>query len=245
MAFHRPRSRNHWPSLDEDISVEGLLAGRRSGESQQSSSARSRGVRRPGPTSASSRRRAERAAADTPLSAGGGPPWWASDPTALTRNLCRAYLNDWGPIHAAHPSPTGATVSYDRYGSGPPLVLVHGGFSDHRDELGVREAAARNSSSPSTPSPAAAGARRTRPRAQPGRRGPRCRGASCGSVGEPAFLLGHSYGAQAALAAAAKVPGSRAQAGALRAALAARPRAKRPWRGSRDWRGPGTGTVSR
>ena len=26
----------HWPALDEDISVEGLLAGRRSGESQQS-----------------------------------------------------------------------------------------------------------------------------------------------------------------------------------------------------------------
>lgn len=26
----------HWPSLDEDISIEGLLGGRRSGESQQS-----------------------------------------------------------------------------------------------------------------------------------------------------------------------------------------------------------------
>src|SRR5438128_12628897 len=26
----------HWPSLDEDISVDGLLAGRRSGESQKS-----------------------------------------------------------------------------------------------------------------------------------------------------------------------------------------------------------------
>jgi hypothetical protein len=26
----------HWPSLDEDISVEGLLVGRRSGESQES-----------------------------------------------------------------------------------------------------------------------------------------------------------------------------------------------------------------
>jgi pimeloyl-ACP methyl ester carboxylesterase len=29
------------------------------------------------------------------------------------------------------PSPAGATVSYDRYPSGPPLVLVHGAFSDH------------------------------------------------------------------------------------------------------------------
>ncbi len=28
-------------------------------------------------------------------------------------------------------SPTGVTISYDRRGSGPPLVLVHGGFSDH------------------------------------------------------------------------------------------------------------------
>jgi hypothetical protein len=26
----------HWPDLDEDISVEGIIAGRRSGESQQS-----------------------------------------------------------------------------------------------------------------------------------------------------------------------------------------------------------------
>ena len=28
-------------------------------------------------------------------------------------------------------SPAGVTVSYDKYGSGPPLVLVHGSFSDH------------------------------------------------------------------------------------------------------------------
>jgi pimeloyl-ACP methyl ester carboxylesterase len=28
-------------------------------------------------------------------------------------------------------SPAGTTVSYDTYGSGPPLVLVHGAFSDH------------------------------------------------------------------------------------------------------------------
>ena len=29
-------------------------------------------------------------------------------------------------------SSTSISVSYKRYGSGPPLVLVHGGFSDHR-----------------------------------------------------------------------------------------------------------------
>ncbi len=28
-------------------------------------------------------------------------------------------------------APSGVTVSYDMYGTGPPLVLVHGGFSDH------------------------------------------------------------------------------------------------------------------
>jgi hypothetical protein len=28
-------------------------------------------------------------------------------------------------------SPAGATISYDQYGSGPPLVLVHGAISDH------------------------------------------------------------------------------------------------------------------
>jgi pimeloyl-ACP methyl ester carboxylesterase len=28
-------------------------------------------------------------------------------------------------------TPDGTTVSYDKYGSGPPLVLIHGSFSDH------------------------------------------------------------------------------------------------------------------
>ena len=28
-------------------------------------------------------------------------------------------------------APDGAVVSYERCGSGPPLVLVHGAFSDH------------------------------------------------------------------------------------------------------------------
>lgn len=28
-------------------------------------------------------------------------------------------------------SPAGAPVSYGKYGSGPPLVLVHGAFSNH------------------------------------------------------------------------------------------------------------------
>jgi pimeloyl-ACP methyl ester carboxylesterase len=30
------------------------------------------------------------------------------------------------------PSAHGVTISYDKQGHGPPLVLVHGSFSDHR-----------------------------------------------------------------------------------------------------------------
>jgi pimeloyl-ACP methyl ester carboxylesterase len=97
--------------------------------------------------------------------------------------------------------PGGATVSYDRYGDGPPLVLVHGGFSDHRTNW-----------------------ERVRPLLQQrftvyaiARRGrgetSATRGHSveneCGDVaavvramGSPAFVLGHSYGAQCALGAA-------------------------------------------
>jgi DNA-binding CsgD family transcriptional regulator len=36
-----------------------------------------------------------------------------------------------GPDSLHIASPAGATVQCDRYGNGPPLVLVHGGFSDH------------------------------------------------------------------------------------------------------------------
>jgi len=29
-------------------------------------------------------------------------------------------------------SPNGVTISFDKYGSGPPLILVHGSFSNHQ-----------------------------------------------------------------------------------------------------------------
>jgi pimeloyl-ACP methyl ester carboxylesterase len=103
------------------------------------------------------------------------------------------------------PSPADATVSYDTYGSGPPLVLVHGGFSNHktnwefvkplfdkqftvyaiarrgRGETDVTEGHSLEDESMDVV-------------------------ALIESIGKPVFLLGHSYGAQTALAAAAKVP---------------------------------------
>jgi pimeloyl-ACP methyl ester carboxylesterase len=103
------------------------------------------------------------------------------------------------------PSPAGAMVSYDQYGSGPPLVLVHGAFSDHQTNWEF-----------------------VKPLFEPqftvyaiARRGRGETDATAGhsledesrdvvavmqSIGAPVFLLGHSYGAQTALAAAAQVP---------------------------------------
>jgi pimeloyl-ACP methyl ester carboxylesterase len=114
--------------------------------------------------------------------------------------------------NAARPSetrnfvtPTGVALSYEQHGSGPPLVLVHGSFSDHRSNWF-----------------------RTRPRLARhftvyafARRG---RGDSAATeghsvedeakdvaalidhIGTPVHLLGHSHGAQVALAAAARRP---------------------------------------
>jgi pimeloyl-ACP methyl ester carboxylesterase len=101
-------------------------------------------------------------------------------------------------------STAGAIVSYDKYGSGPPLILVHGAFSDHKTNWkfvkplfekqftvyaiarwGRGETAATEGHSLEDESSDVV--------------------AVMQSIGEPVFLLGHSYGAQTALAAAAKV----------------------------------------
>jgi pimeloyl-ACP methyl ester carboxylesterase len=101
-------------------------------------------------------------------------------------------------------SPAGARVSYDKYGSGPPLMLVHGGFSDHQTNWefvgplfakkftiyavarrGRGETDATEDRSIDDESWDVA--------------------ALIESIDESVFLLGHSYGAQIALAAAAKV----------------------------------------
>ena len=59
------------------------------------------------------------------------------------------------------PSPAGVTVSYDNYGEGPPLVLVHGSFSDHKTNWEFVKPVFETQF---MPSPAAAGVKRTRPK---------------------------------------------------------------------------------
>jgi pimeloyl-ACP methyl ester carboxylesterase len=102
-------------------------------------------------------------------------------------------------------SMSGVTVSYEKCGSGPPLVLVHGAFSDHRTnwefvlphfekQFSVYAIARRGRGVTSA----------TRGHSLEDEAGDVA--AVILSIGEPAFLLGHSYGAHTALAAAALVP---------------------------------------
>jgi pimeloyl-ACP methyl ester carboxylesterase len=102
-------------------------------------------------------------------------------------------------------SPAGVTVSYDRYGRGPALILVHGAFSDHQTNWEfVKPMLERRFT-------VHAIARRGRGEtdATVGH-GLEDEGMDCAavirSIGEPVFLLGHSYGAHTALLAAAAVP---------------------------------------
>jgi pimeloyl-ACP methyl ester carboxylesterase len=101
----------------------------------------------------------------------------------------------------------GVTVSYDMYGAGPPLVLVHGAFSDHRTNWEfVKPLFAKQFTVY-----AMARRRRGETDATDGHSledESRDVVAVIQSVGEPVFLLGHSYGAHTALAAAAEVPDS-------------------------------------
>jgi pimeloyl-ACP methyl ester carboxylesterase len=99
----------------------------------------------------------------------------------------------------------GVSVSYAKYGTGPSLVLVHGAFSDHRTNWEFVKPLFEKQFT------VYAIARRGRGETDA------TEGHSLEdegrdvvtviqSVGEPVFLLGHSYGAQTALAAAANVP---------------------------------------
>ncbi len=103
-------------------------------------------------------------------------------------------------------SPDGTRVSYDVYGAGPPLVLVHGSFNDHRTNWEFVKPFFEKQFT------VYALARRGR-----GRGGTdatkghtvedesRDVSALIESIEEPVFLLGHSYGAQVALGAAANI----------------------------------------
>jgi pimeloyl-ACP methyl ester carboxylesterase len=102
-------------------------------------------------------------------------------------------------------TPRGVRVAYQTSGNGPPLVLVHGGFSDHQSNWEFVEPILRNRFT------VYAIARRNR-------------GGTAATqghslldeahdvvavmerIGEPVFLLGHSYGAQCALSAALLAP---------------------------------------
>lgn len=102
-------------------------------------------------------------------------------------------------------TPSGVTVSYVAYGSGPPLVLVHGSFSDHHtnwqearpllaDRFSVYAVARRGRGDSS----ATQGHSVEDEAADVA--------AVLRHIGEPVFLLGHSYGALCALEAAALHP---------------------------------------
>lgn len=102
-------------------------------------------------------------------------------------------------------TPAGTIVSYDEYGGGPPLVLVHGAFSDHKtnwefvsplfEKQFTTYAIARRGRGETD-------ATEGHSLEDEGRDVV----ALIQSIGEPVFLLGHSYGAYTALAAATVVP---------------------------------------
>jgi pimeloyl-ACP methyl ester carboxylesterase len=102
-------------------------------------------------------------------------------------------------------SPSGVSVSYDRYGAGPSLILVHGAFSDHVTNWEfVRPLLERRFT-------VYAIARRGRGETD-ATSGHTLEDESSDVVavvreaGQPVFLLGHSYGAQTALCAAHQAP---------------------------------------
>src|SRR5688572_9201222 len=99
----------------------------------------------------------------------------------------------------------GVSVSYERYGAGPSLVLVHGAFSDHRTNWEFVKPLLEKQFT------VYAIARRGRGETEATEDHSledesRDVVAVIQSIGKPVFLLGHSYGAHTALAAAAVIP---------------------------------------
>jgi pimeloyl-ACP methyl ester carboxylesterase len=91
-------------------------------------------------------------------------------------------------------SPDGVKVSYEKYGAGPCLVLVHGAFSDHRTNWEFVKPLFENQFT------VHAIARRGRGETDATRNHSledesRDVVSVIRAIGEPVFLLGHSYGA--------------------------------------------------
>ena len=102
-------------------------------------------------------------------------------------------------------SPSGATISYDRYGRGPALVLVHGAFSDHHTNWEFVRPIFENQFT--VYAIARRGRGETDATADHSLQDEANDVATLiEAIGERVFLLGHSYGAHAALAATAKIP---------------------------------------
>lgn len=105
-------------------------------------------------------------------------------------------------------SQDGTWVSYDRVGSGPPLVLVHGSFSDHETNWALVQrrlatrftvyAMARRGRGETVASEA--------PRIEDEAHDVRAVVEAARNGGPSVFLLGHSHGALCALEAATQVP---------------------------------------
>jgi pimeloyl-ACP methyl ester carboxylesterase len=102
-------------------------------------------------------------------------------------------------------TPHGTTISSISYGSGPPLVLVHGSFSDH--ETNWQEVAPLLADRFTVTAVARRGRGATSVTAGHGVANEAADiAAVLQHIGEPVFLLGHSYGALCALEAAALAP---------------------------------------
>ncbi|MFC4350461.1 alpha/beta fold hydrolase [Fodinicurvata halophila] len=100
-------------------------------------------------------------------------------------------------------SPTGLEVSYHRYGSGPPLVLVHGSFTDHITNWQfVAPVLAREFTVYSVARRGRGGTTATQGHSV--QEEAEDVAALLKAIGKSAFLLGHSYGAHIALMAAAE-----------------------------------------
>lgn len=102
-------------------------------------------------------------------------------------------------------TPAGVQLAYDTYGSGPPLVLVHGAFSDHRTNwVHVKPMLAERFTVHAVARRGRGGTDATRGHELTDEVADVA--ALVERIGEPVALLGHSYGAHVALGVAADVP---------------------------------------